>query len=111
IELESVSFAQSSSDITIEAAYELNRLAAWLKRNPSLRIRLEGHTDNQGKPDLNIKLSQERVDNVKAYLIQKGIDASRMECMGYGGEYPVADNSTEETRKLNRRVEFEIIGK
>jgi len=111
VELESVSFAQSSSDITIEAAYELNRLATWLKRNSNVRIRLEGHTDNQGKSDLNVKLSQERVDNVKAYLIQKGIAASRLECIGYGGEYPVADNSTEETRKLNRRVEFEIISK
>ena len=111
IELASVSFAQSSSDLTIDAAFELDRLATWLKRNPTLKIRLEGHTDNQGKPELNVKLSQERVDNVKQYLIVKGISASRMECVGYGGEYPIADNANEETRKLNRRVEFEIIGK
>jgi len=111
IELESVTFKQSSADLTIDAAFELDRLAAWLKRNSTLEIRIEGHTDNQGKPELNLKLSQERVDNVKQYLISKGIPSTRMECIGYGGDFPIADNSKEETRKLNRRVEFEIIGK
>ncbi len=111
VELENVTFMQSSADLTIDAAYELDRLAAWLKRNPTVRIRLEGHTDNQGKPELNVQLSQQRVDNVKQYLVGKGIDAARMECIGYGAAYPIGDNATEATRKLNRRVEFEIIGK
>ena len=74
-----------------------------------MEIELSGHTDNQGDPKLNVALSEARVVNVKKYLISKGIAADRIETVGYGGVFPIADNTREETRKLNRRVEMEII--
>lgn len=108
-QLHNLSFNQSDATITEESKLELDRLAAWLKEEQDIRIRIEGHTDNQGKHELNVKLSEQRVLNVKIYLMNKGVAEERIETIGYGGALPIADNSKESTRKLNRRVEFEII--
>ena len=80
-----------------------------LKENPTMEIELEGHTDNQGDADLNQKLSEDRVLAVKDYLVNKGIDKSRIMGRGWGGEKPIASNDSELTRRLNRRVEFKIL--
>ena len=69
---------------------------------------LAGHTDNRGIPAQNVKLSQARVDKVKEYLTEKGIDKKRISGKGYGGAMPIANNDNEDTRQLNRRVEFII---
>ncbi len=108
-QLHNLSFNQSESEITAASKTELDRLAEWLLDESTIRIRIEGHTDNQGKQELNVKLSEERVRNVKIYLMKKGIAEERIETIGYGGALPIADNSKESTRKLNRRVEFEIL--
>jgi outer membrane protein OmpA-like peptidoglycan-associated protein len=80
---------------------------------PTVRIRIEGHTDGGAKgtdPSYLQKLSQDRANEVMNYLISKGIDKKRLEAIGYGSSKPVADNNTEEGRKKNRRTEFEVIG-
>jgi outer membrane protein OmpA-like peptidoglycan-associated protein len=72
------------------------------------RVRIEGHTDDVGDAVLNKKLSQQRAEAVRGYLLNKGIDAARLEAAGYGEEKPVAPNATAEGREANRRVEFAI---
>lgn len=109
IRLEHVLFSRSSSNILDTSFEELDRVVEMLNENPDIRIRLKGHTDGNGDPIENLKLSQERVETVKKYLVSKGIKKRRIEGIGFGGEQPIADNDTEETRMLNRRVEFEVI--
>ncbi|MDB5257033.1 MAG: yiaD [Chitinophagaceae bacterium] len=111
IALHSLIFDQTKSELKESAMAELDLVAQWMMRDPVVRIRFIGHTDNQGDPLLNVKLSEERVRNVKKYLVDKGIASNRIETVGYGGAFPVADNATEESRKLNRRVEMEILDK
>ncbi|MVZ60820.1 OmpA family protein [Sphingobacterium humi] len=94
---------------TIRAtSYEsLNRVAALLiEKNFSLK--LAGHTDNTGSMQTNLRLSKERAESVKAYLVSKGANASRIEATGYGPNQPIATNSTAEGRQQNRRVEFTL---
>lgn len=84
----------------------IGRLAAFMKKNPDLKIALEGHTDNVGGAAYNEKLSQRRVDAVKKYLVEKfGIEAFRLSTKGYGLTKPIASNATKEGRQKNRRVE------
>lgn len=109
ITLPSLIFEKGDSELLPDAKAELEKLSIWMKHNSDIRIRLEGHSDNIGNADTNIKLSEERVENAKEYLISLGIESTRIETIGYGGTYPVADNSHEETRKLNRRIEFVIL--
>jgi outer membrane protein OmpA-like peptidoglycan-associated protein len=87
----------------------LDLVVALLKSNPKVKIELSGHTDNRGIPGQNLKLSQARVEKVKDYLVSKGISKNRITGKGYGGAKPIASNDTEETRLLNRRVEFTIL--
>lgn len=108
IQLNSVLFVQSKPEMLPSSYPELDRVVAMMKENPNIEIRLEGHTDNQGSQDQNLKLSEDRVEAVKAYLVGKGVEAKRITTKGYGGTKPIASNYSEETRKLNRRVEFVI---
>ncbi|MFC7667282.1 OmpA family protein [Hymenobacter humi] len=82
-----------------------------MKEYPSLEIKISGHTDNQGDPALNLKLSQDRVNEVKKYLSSHGINSGRITTEGFGGSKPIASNDQEETRAKNRRVEFTITKK
>lgn len=108
VNLKNVLFQQSTSILLEESYDELNMVVDFMKINPNVEIELAGHTDNRGISVHNVRLSQERVDNVKKYLVSKGIEPKRIAGKGYGGIKPIADNNAEETRKLNRRVEFMI---
>jgi OOP family OmpA-OmpF porin len=108
VNLKNVLFERSTSILLPESNNELDVVVSFLKSNPSVRIELKGHTDNRGVHADNVKLSQERVDKVKQYLVTKGIDSKRISGKGFGGLKPIASNETEETRRLNRRVEFTI---
>lgn len=108
LELPTLIFAQGKYALLPDSYGELNRLARTLADNPTVNIRLEGHTDNQGNPALNQKLSEDRVAEVRRYLITRGIAENRITVVGYGGTKPRASNEKEETRRLNRRVEFTI---
>lgn len=76
----------------------------------SLRLRIDGHTDNQGKPDMNLQLSQDRAASVKNYIVSKGVESSRLETAGYGDTKPVEDNKTVKGRAANRRIDFVVLG-
>ncbi|GGF04455.1 hypothetical protein GCM10011383_14430 [Hymenobacter cavernae] len=111
IKLNNIFFAQSKFFLRENSYPELQRLIRILKDYPTVEIKLEGHTDNQGDPALNLKLSQDRVNEVKKYLVQHGIPSNRITTEGFGGTKPIASNEQEDTRKLNRRVEFRITKK
>ncbi|HEY9490092.1 MAG TPA: OmpA family protein [Chryseosolibacter sp.] len=108
VNLKNVLFAQAKTDILPESFPELDLVVTFLKQNPTVRIELMGHTDGRGVPADNVKLSQQRVNKVKEYLVSKGIESRRISGKGYGGSKPIASNDTEESRRMNRRVEFVI---
>jgi len=109
IKMNNVLFYQSKAQLIPTSYPELDKLANMMKDNPSIRIELEGHTDNVGDRAKNQKLSEDRVNSVKEYLVRKGVPADRISGVGYGGSKPIADNNRELTRRLNRRVEFKIL--
>lgn len=95
--------------ILLEGSYtELDKLLRTMLRYPGLRIRIDGHTDNVGDPNLNQSLSFFRAKVVETYLVENGIDAARIKVNGLGSSRPLADNTTEEGRAKNRRVEFVV---
>ncbi len=89
----------------------LDDVALALKDNPKLKVEVQGHTDSQGNDALNRKLSQNRAESVRTYLIKKGITSDRMVPKGYGEDQPLEDNRTADGRAKNRRVEFVITGR
>ena len=108
IALKNVFFVRSEATLLSTSYPELNKLAQLLTENPGIEIELQGHTDNVGSAEKNVILSEQRVERVKKYLVEKGINEERVSGKGFGGSLPIADNSVEATRKLNRRVEFKI---
>ncbi len=87
----------------------LDQVAQLMKGQSDLKFRVEGHTDAQGKADMNLKLSDERAASVRLYLIKKGISPERLLSVGYGPAQPIADNKTQRGREANRRVEFHVV--
>ena len=110
IVLKNIFFDTDKFDLKSESTVELQKLIDLLTINPKLKIEISGHTDNQGAKTYNQTLSQNRAKSVYDYLISKGIPASRLSYKGYGDTIPIADNNTEEGRRLNRRTEFKVTG-
>jgi outer membrane protein OmpA-like peptidoglycan-associated protein len=106
-----VFFATNKATIMAQSFEMLNEISDVLMKNPSWVVRVEGHTDSRGNDKYNKKLSQKRADSVRTYLIQHSVDPKAMIAIGYGEEQPIGDNSTEEGRDINRRVEFHIVSK
>ncbi|MCK8490340.1 OmpA family protein [Spirosoma sp. RP8] len=104
-----VLFEQSQFTLLPGASSELNRLVDMMNQYPVMELMIEGHTDNQGDWEPNMKLSADRVQTVKEYLTSKGIAESRIQTKAWGPSKPIASNGTEEKRKQNRRVEFTIL--
>lgn len=90
---------------------QLTNIAAILKAYPQVRIRIGGYTDNTGDSAANLRLSEERANNVMDELVRLGIDPERMNARGYGAQNPVADNSTEDGRQRNRRISLRVTDK
>ncbi|MEO1050680.1 MAG: OmpA family protein [Bacteroidota bacterium] len=109
VKLEHVLFKRGTTELLESSYTDLDLVAAMMLENATMEIELAGHTDNRGIAKYNIKLSEERVKSVKKYLVGKGISSKRISGKGYGGMKPIASNRNEETRKLNRRVEFTIV--
>jgi len=107
--LDALIFQQRSSIISPESYPELNSVAQMLHSNPRMVIQLEGHTDTRGDAKLNLKLSQQRVDAVRNYLISKGVSKGKVRTKAFGGTMPLSRENTEEAHKLNRRVEARIL--
>lgn len=108
IVLKNIRFVQSKAELLPESDAELNHLWTFMREHPTVEIELQGHTDNQGDFDLNLALSKQRVEAVKAFLVSKGIGTQRITGRGFGSTRPIASNNREETRQLNRRVELVI---
>lgn len=87
----------------------LNSLANTLNQFPETRIQIAGHTDNIGSDASNLRLSQQRANSVRTYMASKGVNAQRMQAVGYGESRPIADNSSDYGRAQNRRVEITLI--
>lgn len=108
-EVKGLLFATDSAQIDAKGKKSLDEVAAVLKKNPKLRVRLAGHTDSTASESHNAGLSDRRADAARKYLVAKGIDKSRLSAKGYGETKPVADNDTAQGRRLNRRTEVEVI--
>lgn len=106
---ESLKFYTGSSEIMKTSFSSLNLFVDYLKRNPSYKLVLSGHTDNVGNPDKNMKLSIDRANAVKTYIFRRGVDPSRIKADGFGDTRPIGDNDSEGGRAANRRVEFNVI--
>jgi outer membrane protein OmpA-like peptidoglycan-associated protein len=104
--LEGVNFASGSSDLLPESIDVLLELAFTLQENPERRIEVRGHTDATGNAALNLDLSQRRAQSVRASLIDMGVAPGRITAVGYGQDFPIADNGTRAGRAKNRRVEI-----
>ena len=87
---------------------DIDDLVNVMKDHPELKVVIEGHTDNSGSAEYNKKLSQQRAEAVKQYMVEKGIEANRLKAKGFGEEKPIASNDTEEGRQKNRRVEAAV---
>lgn len=101
-----IHFDSGKATIQPDSDAVLQQIVAALQQNPALKLRVEGHTDNQGAPAANQILSQKRAQAVVARLTSQGVAASRLTAQGFGASKPVADNSTDEGRAKNRRVEL-----
>ena len=105
-----VLFDFNKSTLKPPARERLAKVAGILLAYPGLNVRLEGHTDNVGSPQYNVKLSQERADAVRNYFVQQGIQAGSVTAVGLGEADPVAGNETAAGRQQNRRVELVVAG-
>ena len=103
-----VYFNTGSTKLSSKSYAPLNELIKILEENKSLKLKIDGHTDNVGADDFNVKLSDGRAASVKAYLVSKGIGEDRLESEGFGETMPVADNKTADGRAKNRRVEMKV---
>lgn len=109
LDLDPITFAVNSADITAEGEDVLAGAAEFLAANPDVSVEIGGHTDSDGDDALNQELSQSRAESVKAFLEGQGIDGDRMTARGYGESEPKVENDTPENKAINRRIEFTIL--
>ncbi|MEM6724383.1 MAG: OmpA family protein, partial [Bacteroidota bacterium] len=109
IRLENVNFEADSSRIVGLSAKVLDELGNFLKRNKSVSLEIGGHTNSYPPKDYCDRLSSNRANSVRDYLIAKGVSSNRLTAVGYGKEQPIADNNTLEGRRRNQRVEIKIL--
>jgi OmpA-OmpF porin, OOP family len=107
--LDNVIFPVGRSKINEESYQELNVVVDMMKENPTMVIQLEGHTDYQGDPKENLKLSKERVEAVRKYITSKEVARNRIKTKAFGGTMPLSRDNTPEAHRLNRRVELRIL--
>jgi outer membrane protein OmpA-like peptidoglycan-associated protein len=103
--LEGVNFDTGKAKIRSDSLSRLDRVVEYMTHKKGVRIEISGHTDNVGKAEANKDLSRRRAESCKQYLVDKGIDAGRIETVGYGSERPIDTNDTPEGRQRNRRIE------
>ena len=111
VNMADVLFETGKYALSTDAQLKLAKLSGIIQAHPGLNLAIEGYTDTTGTPDFNMKLSQQRADTVREFLISQGLSADTITAKGMGQDNPVADNSTAAGRKLNRRVEIIVSGK
>lgn len=109
VRINNLIFEMGRAVINPKSYNSLDEVAAMMKTNTSIVIQMEGHTDNQGNAAANLKLSQDRVDAVKKYIVGKGVSKDRIKTKAFGGTQPLSNEKTEEARSLNRRVEMRVL--
>lgn len=107
--LSGAAFASGQHQLLPEARANLDRIVGFVQRYPDKSVRIEGHTDSRGSANLNQSLSQRRAESVRAALLEEGVDAARLEAVGFGQDRPLADNASEQGRSQNRRVEIVVL--
>lgn len=108
LNIQIINFATASSEIPEVNKSVLDQATTLIKRVPNVHLTVKGFTDTVGSAESNKVLSQQRAQSVVDYLISKGVDESKLKAEGYGQDHPVADNSTEEGKFKNRRIEFSV---
>ena len=111
IELNNIFFDFNKATLRTESITELRHMIKFMQEYPKLKVEISGHTDSIGTEEVNRKLSQERAEAVREYLVSHGVHTARITARGYGASKPVAPNETEEGRQRNRRTEFRIISR
>ena len=109
IVLNNINFESGKTLLNVLSSNDLERLVLFLRDNPSLKLEIQGHTDNSGTVTGNNKLSQARANSIVAFLIGKGIDKNRLIAKGFGSSVPIASNDTPEGKAQNRRVEMKLV--
>ena len=104
-----VLFAVGKAEVAPGGQRSIDQLAQFLKTYPRRRVLIEGHTDNTGNEDFNVKLSQQRADAVRSLLVARGVAPERIATRGYGPKYPLVENDTPAGRQQNRRVEILVL--
>ncbi|MEM9192550.1 MAG: OmpA family protein [Myxococcota bacterium] len=107
--LEGIEFEYDSAEILPVSEHVLRRGVQLLQDNPNARVEVGGHTDNTGSPEYNQQLSEQRARAVRDWLVRQGIPARRLQIRGYGASQPRVPNRDEESRAMNRRIEFRQI--
>ena len=105
---QNIFFATGSAKLLPKSFKSLKEVAEVMKDNPTYKIAVDGHTDNTGSDELNQKLSDSRANAVRKYLIDNGVEESKITATGYGETTPIADNKTAAGRTKNRRVEMKL---
>jgi len=106
---DAIHFKTASAEVAQQSFSLLDEVAQLLTAHPEIKVlMIEGHTDNRGNRDYNLKLSRSRADALRTYMVSKGIAPDRLKTAGFGPDQPVADNGTSEGRAKNRRVDFRI---
>jgi outer membrane protein OmpA-like peptidoglycan-associated protein len=106
---QNITFTAGTAKLATKSNASLNRVVAILNENPSVKLSIEGHTDNAGNDDANQKLSEDRAAAVKAYFVSKGISEDRITSEGFGETRPIAENTSAAGRLKNRRVEIKVV--
>ncbi len=109
LDLPEIKFQKLSSNLTEAGSRILDVVSGVLKKYPTVKVEIGGHTDAQGDAEFNMILSRNRANSVYHYLVSKGLDPARLEIQGYGETLALADNDTPEGRAKNRRIEFKVI--
>ncbi|HVR63911.1 MAG TPA: OmpA family protein [Polyangia bacterium] len=107
--IKGINFKRNSADIRPSSFAILKKAVQVLKDYPTVMIEISGHTSDEGKRDFNMKLSKERAEAVKAYLVSAGATENRISTVGYGPDKPIADNKTRAGKEKNRRIEFRLV--
>lgn len=109
--LEDIFYETNSAEILPESKLMLEEFASYLKKHPTIKLAIHGHTDNIGKPEANLALSTDRAFSVASFLQSQGVEKHRLSFKGFGETKPIYSNNTEEGREKNRRTEFVILQK
>jgi len=108
--IQGINFKTKSAEITKDSHSVLDKAVKVLNDYPDIKLEISGHTDNVGKAEFNMELSQKRAESVKAYFVGKGISSDRLTAVGYGMDKPLTSNKTAADKAKNRRTEFQLIG-